>query len=526
MKYLRSIPAWFWLTLFVAWFANRLAGATTSAMIGLMSDISPFAKEVNAHNQDFLHYWRFFSYTLIIWLGIGFLRPVVDWFRKPAGERPEPSESIKRRVVSAPLIVAAAGYSAWLLSIPFLVLLTLATFGRWSPQLVSPHVFAPMVNGFLAAILTYLLTDWIFRALVVPSVFPLGGLAGVPRTFRLGVRGRLFALVTAVGFVPLFSMLGLIRAAAARRASGASAEELLANLTEAGQITFVVYLALGVLLTWVVARFLTRPLTASASALRLVQRGDLGIRLRAESADEVGELADGVSELAAALGERETILASFGRVVEPAVRDQILSGRYGSGGELRRATILFIDLRGFTALSESASPVDVVETLNEFFTVVTAWVRECGGFVDKFIGDALLVVFGLFDIDGNEAPDAGARSSLRCVRGLSSKLDELNERRAARGEAPLSISAGMHTGEVVAGTIGSADRHEYTVIGDTVNVAARLQVLAKNRGGGVLVSEATYLPAAAADSEPGTEVAVESVSLRGREEPVRVYEIV
>ncbi|MFT4572191.1 MAG: adenylate cyclase [Hyphomicrobiaceae bacterium] len=522
---LRTIPVWLWLTLFVAWFANQLAGATTAVMIGLMSDVSPFAQEVRAQNLLYIDYWRFFAYTLIFSLILGFLWPLVRWFATPAEERLEPSLKMKRRAVSAPLGLAAAGYSAWLFSIPVFVTLTLVSFGRWSPVLVSQHILAPMVNGFLASVLMYLLADWIFRVMVVPHIFPNGGLADVPGTFHLGVTGRLSALVAAVGFVPLFTMLGLIRAAAVRRAAGESAEELLAELTEAGEITFAVYVALGFVLTWVVARFLTQPLTASARAIRRVRRGDLDVQIQAESADEVGVLADGVNDLVESLRERERILVTFGRVVEPAVRDHLLSGRYGGGGELRRATVLFIDLRGFTALSEQANPAQVVETLNEFFTVVTAWVRECGGFVDKFIGDALLVVFGLFDSAANEDADSGALSAVQCVVGLGERLEELNRRRESRGDRPLAVSVGVHTGEVVAGTIGSADRHEYTVIGDTVNVAARLQALSKDRGGGALVSEETYRPALAAGLVPGDETVVESVGLRGRAQVVRVYDV-
>lgn len=525
MTFLRSIPLWFWVTLFVTWFAHQLAGASTQAMVSLMSGVTEFAREVRTQNMPFLHVWRFLAYTSVFAILIRFLWPIVDWFRRGGRDAGEPSSTVRERVVSAPLAIAAVGFAGWLASIPFVIGVTIFTYGFWSTELVSQHVLAPLVNGFLASVLAYLLTDWTFRAMVVPDVFPEGGLAEVPGTFRLGVRGRLFALVAAVGFVPLFTMLGLIRAAAVRQESGASAEELLANLTEAGQVTFAVYVILGVVLTWVVARFLTRPLTASAAVLSRVRRGDLDVHVRGESADEVGILADGVSDLARALRERQDILTTFGRVVEPEVRDQLLGGRDGGAGEQKLVTVMFIDLRGFTALSESRAPSDVVDTLNEFFTVVTAWVRECGGFVDKFIGDALLVVFGLFERDEARVLDGGASTALACARGLGERLDELNRARALRGEPALAVSVGIHTGDVVAGTIGWADRHEYTVIGDTVNIAARLQVLCKESADGILVSEQTFAAARAAGTVVADELPVRTVSLRGRAQTVGVYEV-
>ena len=216
-------------------------------------------------------------------------------------------------------------------------------------------------------------------------------------------------------------------------------------------------------------------------------------------------------------------MQTFGRIVDPSVRDRLLGGQLRLGGELRHASVLICDLRGFTAFAEQEPPDVVVATLNEFFTVMTAWVRECGGFVDKFIGDAMLVVFGLFEPDGG-SPGAGAAEAVRCATGIGERLGELNRLRAASRRSPLAVSGGIHSGEVLAGTIGAAERHEYTVIGDTVNVAARLQELCKERGTAFLVSAATY-DAAQARGFPGTAHAPETVTLRGRIEPISILRL-
>jgi class 3 adenylate cyclase len=233
-------------------------------------------------------------------------------------------------------------------------------------------------------------------------------------------------------------------------------------------------------------------------------------------------LEDGVNAMVAALREKERILQTFGRVVEPSVRDRLLAGDIEPEGEVRSASVLFCDLRGFTALAEHASPAELVATLNEFFTVMTTWVYECGGFVDKFIGDALLVVFGLFSTDGDEAHADSAAAAVRCALGMCERLARLNATRADAGRAPLAAKIGIHSGQVLAGTIGARDRHQFTVIGDTVNVADRLQQLCHELGCNVVASEATYRLASGRGAVV-TAASSAAVTLRGRDQPVRVF---
>ncbi|HYC56815.1 MAG TPA: adenylate/guanylate cyclase domain-containing protein [Candidatus Binatia bacterium] len=514
------VPAWFWLVFAICVAANRIAAYAAVASIASMSNVSDFAETVRAHNVQWVPIWQAVVYPTIIASLMLYTRPLFAYFQDGCPQ--EAPLLVKRRAVSAPLAFAAAGFCGWLFSVPLFMGLTIATFGRWTPELASQHVFSPIINGYLAAVLSYFAVDAVFRMSVFPRVFPHGRLADVPGAFRLGVRGRMAVLMSALSFVPMFIMLGLTRAAAVRWERGLDPRELLSELTRASEATFAVYVLAGTGLAMILTRSLTRPLESMATALHRVQRGDLGVQIPVDSADEVGTLEDGVNDLVAALRDRERILQTFGRVVEPSVRDRLLSGRVERGGERRRASVLFCDLRGFTALSEQQGAEEAVETLNEFFAVITSWVRECGGFVDKFIGDAALVVFGLFE-DEQEAARSGygAAAAVRCASGIVERLRPLNERRIARGKAPLAVTNAVHTGEVVAGVIGSKDRHEYTVVGDTVNVAARLQMAAKEQGGTV-ISEATCKLV----REGGTEVPVkssESIVLRGRSEPVTVY---
>jgi adenylate cyclase len=520
------VPAWLLLAAAIVIAANMLAGVTAWATIELMHGVSPFAREARAFEMSVLPVWRCFAYlsgTVVVLL---YLKPVVVYFR--CGAAAPASELVRRRVTNAPVVLAFVGFALWVASILFFPVLTIWRFGHWSPDLMSQQILGPLVNGFLAMTVSYLLVDWLFRSMVTPTVFPEGRVAAVAGSIAPGVRSRLLLFLIAVAFVPLFMLLGLVRAAAVRLEAGRPAAEVVASLATASTITFAIFVVLGILLTLVVARSLTLPLGCMAAALRRVQSGDLDVAVAVNSADEVGVLADGVNAMVETLRDRERILQTFGRVVEPSVRDRLLAGEVGASGELRTASILFCDLRGFTALAETTPPAEVVASLNELFTVMTVWVRECGGFVDKFIGDAMLVVFGLFDgpADRSTRPrdEGGAAAALHCALGMHDRLAGLNALRARRGQPPLAISIGIHCGDVLAGTIGAADRHEYTVIGDAVNVAARLQQLCKDDSLCLVVSEAAYERARAAGAT-ATLDRREPVTLRGRREPIGVYQL-
>ena len=529
-------PAWFWLILAICVAANRIASYATAASIALMSNVSEFAESVRADGTPYLLPWQMLAYPTVTVLLVLYVRPVIGWFRD--GRVQPASMLVRQRALSTPVVFAAGGFAGWVLSVPFWIAITLAHFGKWTPDLASQHVLSPLVNGYLAATISYFLVDRVFRSSVYPEVFPDGRLAHVAGTFTLGMNGRFLGLLLALSFVPMFVMLGLVRAAKVRWERGLDARSSLVQLDDASETTFALYqldaasettfalyMLVGAVLVFVVTRTVTRPMAEAAAALRRIQGGDLDVRVTVESADEIGLLEDGINDMAAALRDRERILQTFGRVVEPEVRDVLLGGHVERGGQLRYATVLFCDLRGFTSLSERRGAEEAVETLNEFFTITTDWVRECGGFVDKFIGDALLVVFGLFDRggddDGGASRRAGAVAAVRCASGIVERLEDLSRRRSAAGKEPLAVTIAAHSGEVVAGVIGSKDRHEYTVVGDTVNVSARLQQVAKDYGP-VVISDATYELARSA----GTVMHVQktdSVLLRGRMEPVTFH---
>jgi len=516
------VPGWLLLSLAIAIGANLVAGAATTVTVALMHSASDFAHQVRDHDGALLPAWRCIAYPLGTGLILVYLWPLIAYFR--CGRANEPSLRVQRRAVNGPFVIALAGFSLWLSGVILFPVITVAHFGRWDTDLASQQVVSPLVNGFLAATTSYLVIDWLFRTRVVPHVFPDGHTTAIGGTATLGVGGRLTVFLVAVAFLPLFTMLGLIRAASVRLDAGWDVQTVIPQLIEAGENIFGLYLLLGGVLTALVIRTFTRPLADVTAALRRVRAGTLDQPVRVTSADEIGVLEESVNAMAATLRERERILQTFGRVVEPVVRDRLLAGDLRGEGEVRTVSILFCDLRNFTTFAERTAPRELLQTLNQFFATMTTWSRDCDGFVNKFIGDGLLVVFGLLHDDPSRGPAVGAAAAVRCALGMRERLARLNEDRVSLGQVPLGVKIGVHTGPVVAGTIGAADRHEYTVVGDTVNVAARLEELCRDHGCEVFVSAATWDLARAGGAELPEAVA-DAVTLRGRDEPVNVYRI-
>jgi adenylate cyclase len=216
--------------------------------------------------------------------------------------------------------------------------------------------------------------------------------------------------------------------------------------------------------------------------------------------------------------EQEAVMRErFRRLLSPDIAEQVLSGHLEvkKGGELRETTVLFADIRGFTAMSESYEPQIVVDALNEYFERMVEIVFRYEGTLDKFIGDEMMVLFGS-PVTHRDDPARAVRAALE----MQAALGAINERHAARDLPPFEIGIGINTGEVVAGYIGSSQALEYTVIGDPVNTGSRLCSLAKP--GQTLLSEGTVekLGNAFAFNELPAE------QVKGKAQPIRVFELV
>ncbi len=260
-----------------------------------------------------------------------------------------------------------------------------------------------------------------------------------------------------------------------------------------------------------------RPLVALGEFARRVGSGDLSGHVAVAGRDVAGRLATALNEMTRGLSERDHVKEIFGRYIATQVSDEILNGQANLGGEARRVTILFSDIRNFTAMAEQMTPAQVVTFLNDYFSEMVDAVFEQNGMLDKFLGDGLMAVFGAF----GESTDHPRRAVLAALR-MKALLAKINGERAMNAQPPIAIGIGIHSDEVVVGNIGSRKRLEFTVVGDGVNVSSRLQTLNKELGTTILISETTF--AAVKDDFVCREMP--EAHLRGKTQELRFYEVV
>ena len=217
--------------------------------------------------------------------------------------------------------------------------------------------------------------------------------------------------------------------------------------------------------------------------------------------------------------EKRYLKRAFAHYVPPTVVDDLVADtdKLRLGGEKRELTVLFSDIRGFTTLSEAMAPEDLVKLMNEYFTVMTEKVFQQRGSLDKYIGDAIMAMFGAPVAEPRHAACA-CRAAIEMVRALQ----PLRESWRARGIPSIDIGVGINTGPMVVGNMGSASRFNYTVVGDAVNLASRIEHLNKEYGTSILLSEYTYEPV---KDEFRAAREVDMVRVRGRAQPVRLYEL-
>ncbi len=269
----------------------------------------------------------------------------------------------------------------------------------------------------------------------------------------------------------------------------------------------------GILISWIISRRLAVPVAELTRAAHAIESGALDTRIAIRSRDEIGELAASFNEMAEGLQQRDAYRGILEKVSDETVAQAMISGDLDLelGGELKTVSVLFCDIRGFTALSENMPPTELITLLNEHMTAMTAIVRKHYGVVDKFVGDEIMAVFGALKSYGNDAGHAAA-----CALEMIAERERLNQTAAH----PLQIGIGVATGEAVAGCMGSVDRLNYTVVGARVNLASRLCSAAG--AGEVVVDDQTL---SGAGPERVGSVELSDLKLKGFSETMMAYRV-
>jgi len=238
----------------------------------------------------------------------------------------------------------------------------------------------------------------------------------------------------------------------------------------------------------IMAEAFIKPIDEIMEKVALIEQGHFNAKVEVYSRDEIGHLGQAVNRMGDGLKKREIIEKTFSKYVDRRIAERILDGAETEvrvAGQTVNATVLFCDIRGFTTLSENSSPEEIVALLNQFFERMVHIVQDHGGVVDKFIGDNLMAVWGV----PSHVPDAELMA-VRASLAMLEEMDKWNKELIQQGRSSVGIGIGLNCGPVVAGSIGSMDRMEYTVIGDTVNTAQRAESTAKRQQ--LVITQAMY----------------------------------
>ncbi|MEZ0578951.1 adenylate/guanylate cyclase domain-containing protein [Nocardioides sp. MH1] len=418
---------------------------------------------------------------------------VRTWHDTPV---PTAAETVSAWETATTLTYRQFRRNSWWIN-PFVVLPTSA-FGvvlfdlRWTDFFAL--VLACVVPAVYATILSYSAGEMLSRpmvrdiATVLPDDFPFARI-GLPVRKRILLGPSVYTIATAL---LVASLLG---------DRNGSQDLVLSVVASVG-----VGLALSQELSVLLAEAITTPIERVRSAMARVAGGDLTARVPVTTSDELGELAHDFNVMARGLEEREQMRAAFGTYVDKEVAALILSGQFPDEGVEIDVSIMFCDVRGFTSYAEAAPAPEVVATLNRLFSAMVPVIDEHGGHVDKFIGDGLLAVFG--------APEPYLDHADRAVEAALAIVEA-----TARAGTGLSVAVGVNTGRVVAGSIGGAGRLNFSVIGDAVNVAARVEAATRETGDDVLITGAT----ASMLQRDVTLVSRGTMPLKGKAEPLEVF---
>jgi adenylate cyclase len=263
---------------------------------------------------------------------------------------------------------------------------------------------------------------------------------------------------------------------------------------------------------------LTSPIEKLADMIKVVSKGNFDVKATSQvkSHDEVGDLAKAFDQMTEGLKERDKVKNLFNKFHGSSITEDLLKNDIGVGGTKKNVTVFFSDIRGFTKFSEGHTPEEVVLMLNEYFAVMVKIINQNGGVVDKFIGDAIMAIWG-----APKGTERDTQKALKACLEMRSALADLNKKREARGQPAIMIGMGLHCGLAISGTIGSEERMEYTVIGDTVNMTSRIEASTKAFGSDLLVSEDVY-------NKTNTDFAFElagQAEVKGKAEPLKLFKV-
>src|SRR4051794_33576660 len=396
----------------------------------------------------------------------GLVRPLIDWLRE--GKPASGALDAWQRAARLPReFTVRSGWQPFLIiGIPVSLFIVLDFGLPWYSALV---IFAGgSVSVVYAAILHFFASELTLRPILRDAAAQLppdfaGMRVGVPLRWKL------------LGALPLINVITGVVVSGLSTSGQSTLADLGIDVLVALGVAFTISFELTLLLT----KSIYGPVNDLLAATDAVKRGDLSARVPVLSGDELGALAGSFNEMMSGLQERETLREAFGSYVDPEVGKRVLAEGQMLEGDEVEVSVMFVDIRDFTPFAERASAAEAVARLNEFFDLVVPIIVEHRGHANKFVGDGVLGVFG--------APDRLGDHADRALEAACEIADALDQRFGDE----LQVGIGINSGPVIAGSIGGGGRLEFTVIGDPVNVAARVERATRETGDVILLTEAT-----------------------------------
>jgi adenylate cyclase len=414
---------------------------------------------------------------VFLWLRrISSFRELFHCLRRGTTVDPALLATARRRLIHLPWFAAAICGVAWFLCIPVFIGAFLQVQNPLDPRLLGHLPVSFCVSGFIAVTHSFFLVELASHWGLFPVFFRDERADLTPGVFTLSLRGHGILWAVSASICPIASLLLLMFAP---RSPTMNAEWLAVFVGVVG-IAFGIFTAL--MMSWLVAK----PIDRLRAAADSVSRGDFDVDLGVTRADEFGRLLGEFDNMVRQLREKEKLRQTFGLHVGQRAAEQILARDPGLSGVQEEITVMFVDMRSWTARTSASAPADIVEVMNDFFRVSVRVVEEKHrGMVNKYLGDGFMAIFGAGDSGSNHASDAVAAG-----REILAAVKELNDDLVAKGRAPIQIGIGIHSGPAIVGSIGSPQRLEFTAIGNTVNIASRMQGLTKTTGRPLLVTAA------------------------------------
>ena len=425
-------------------------------------------------------------------------------------------EQARRRIINLPFFFVGIHVCIWVL-LPALIFFVsyLIRFMDVRTAVVF-SIRASMVGFITSSVAFYWIEDYCRKGLI-PLFFPEGLLTGLRGAQHLPI-GRRIRWFYGMGTVlPLVILLVTLITVQWELVPGSMpAREYGIRIIVFTVVLCGIFLVSAGILNRLVVRSIVAPLENILDVNTRVRQGDYEARIKVVSNDEIGVLGDSGNAMIRGLAERETLRNAFGQYVTPEIRDEILSGRIPLEGVRREGTVMFADLQSFTPFVESNPPEEVMRSMRAYFTRMQQAIRLHRGLVIQFAGDEIEAVFGVPVYFENHA-DAAVRAAL----DMRKALETLNRERTAEGKVAFAHGIGIHSGSVLAGNSGSEEQSAYCLIGNTVNVAARIQALTREIDCDILVSHQTVEQLTVSlkmEQQPSRRV-------KGYSKPITVYRI-